>query len=125
LISLQQGEGCEQLRELGDRFAVEELDRPGPGPWDFLDTAAVMKHLDLVVTPDTAVAHLAGGLGLRAWVALPFAAEWRWLADREDSPWYPTLRLFRQQTAGDWDEVFQRMADILRQDLQHFVQSTS
>ena len=63
---------------------------------DFLDTAAVMTQLDLVVTPDTSVAHLAGGLGVPVWLVLPYAAEWRWLIDRDDSPWYPSMRLFRQ-----------------------------
>jgi len=66
---------------------------------DFMDAAAVMKNLDLVVTVDTAVAHLAGALGVPVWVLLPFAPDWRWLLEREDSPWYPTMRLFRQRTA--------------------------
>ena len=61
---------------------------------DFLDTAAVMSQLDLVVTPDSSLAHLAGGLGVRVWVALSTVGEWRWLIDRDDSPWYPTMRLF-------------------------------
>ncbi len=77
---------------------------------DFLDTAAVMKHLDLVVTVDTAVAHLAGALGVPVWIALPTASDWRWLQNREDSPWYPSVRLFRQKKQGDWPEVFARMA---------------
>jgi hypothetical protein len=76
-----------------------------------------MKNLDLVVTPDTALAHLAGGLGVRTWVALPRVADWRWLTERVDSPWYPTMRLFRQTRAGDWDEVFRRMADALQREL--------
>ena len=84
---------------------------------DFLDTAAVMSQLDLVVTPDTAVAHLAGSLGVRVWVALSAVSEWRWLIDRDDSPWYPSMRLFRQTTFGDWDSVFERMAGVLRQEL--------
>jgi hypothetical protein len=81
---------------------------------DFLDTAAVMMNLDLVITADTATAHLAGALGVPVWVALPFAPDWRWLLRREDSPWYPTLRLFRQAQPGDWDGVFERMASELR-----------
>ena len=80
----------------------------------FLDTAAVMKHLDLVITCDTSIAHVAGALGVPVWVAERFAPDWRWMLDREDSPWYPTLRLFRQPTAGDWTSVFARMADELR-----------
>jgi hypothetical protein len=80
----------------------------------FLDTAAVVQNLDLVVTSDTAVAHLAGALGAPAWVALPLACDWRWLRGRDDSPWYPTLRLFRQHRWGDWDDLFRRIADELR-----------
>ena len=95
LISLQKGFGSEQMAQAG--FAVTSL---GPdldeaaGP--FMDTAAVLKNLDLLITPDTALAHLAGGLGVPTWLALPFVPDWRWLLDRPDSPWYPTLRLFRQ-----------------------------
>ena len=63
-----------------------------------------MSQLDLVVTPDSSLAHLAGGLGVRVWVPLSTVGEWRWLIDRDDSPWYPTMRLFRQTTLGDWDE---------------------
>ena len=80
---------------------------------DFADTAALIAHLDLVVTVDTAVAHLAGALGARTWVMLTALAEWRWLIDREDSPWYPTMRLFRQERDGDWPGVVERMARAL------------
>ncbi len=110
LISLQLGAGREQIDEVSSRFRVEELSPRGEeSSWTFLDDAAVMKALDLVITVDTAVAHLAGGLGVPAWVALAYAPDWRWLLDREDSPWYPTLRLFRQRRPGDWDDVFARM----------------
>jgi hypothetical protein len=77
----------------------------------------VVTQLDLVITPDSSLAHLAGGLGVRVWVPLSTCGEWRWLLDREDSPWYPTLRLFRQTTLGEWEGVFQRMADALGQEL--------
>ena len=87
---------------LGDQF--------DSGPDAFADTAALMMHLDLIVTSDTSIAHLAGALGRPVWVALKKVPEWRWLTDREDSPWYPTMRLFRQTTAGDWSDVFARMA---------------
>lgn len=76
-----------------------------------------MSHLDLVITPESAVAHLAGSLGVRVWVALAAVSDWRWLIAREDSPWYPTMTLFRQATPGDWDGVFQRMAGMLSQEL--------
>jgi tetratricopeptide (TPR) repeat protein len=110
LFSLQKGFGTEQLGEVGGRFAVTDL---GGRPADFMEIAAVMRHLDLVIAPDTSLAHLAGALGVPVWVALSCASDWRWLADRLDSPWYPTMRLFRQTTSGDWDEVFERIASAL------------
>ncbi len=73
-----------------------------------------MANLDLIVTCDSAPAHLAGALGVPVWVALPHSADWRWLLDRGDSPWYPTMRLFRQSRRGDWHPVFQQMAGELR-----------
>ena len=76
----------------------------------FMDTAAVMKQLDLVVTVDTAIAHLAGALAVPVYVALAFVADWRWLDNRDDSPWYRTMRLFRQKERGGWSEVFSRIA---------------
>ena len=82
---------------------------------DFSDTAAVMSLLDVVISVDSAVAHLAGALGKPAWVLLPFAAEWRWLLERDDSPWYPSSRLFRQPRQGDWDSVLERVrTELLR-----------
>jgi len=69
---------------------------------DFSDTAALIAHLDLVISIDTGVAHLAGAMGKETWVLLPYAADWRWMLDRDDSPWYPTMRLFRQERSGDW-----------------------
>jgi tetratricopeptide (TPR) repeat protein len=113
LISLQNGPGTEQLRTLDESFPVLDLDRQGRGLGDFLDTSAVLKNLDLVVSPDLSVAHLAGGLGVRVWLALPFVAEWRWLADRDDSPWYPSMRLFRQSRPDEWDEVFRRITNSI------------
>ncbi len=83
---------------------------------DWADTAAIMMNLDLVITVDTATAHLAGALGVKAWVALASSPDWRWMLNRDDTPWYPTLRLFRQdrQRPGDWNVVFREMADELR-----------
>lgn len=114
LVSLQQGVGGGQIAALGGRFEVLEPGRPMD---DLMETAAVIQNLDLVVAPDTALVHLAGAIGAPAWVALPFAADWRWLLDRDDSPWHPTLRLFRQQRRGDWNDVFERMAGDLNQKL--------
>ncbi len=114
LFSLQKYDGIEQLADVADRFAVHDL---GPELDEqtgaFMDTAAVMKNLDLVVTSDTATAHLAGALGVPTWLALPKTPDWRWFLDREDSPWYPTMRLFRQREAGDWPDVFARIAAAL------------
>ena len=107
LISLQTGFGVEQLESLPSGIHVETLGGDfDAGPDAFVDAAAVMAHLDLVVTCDTSIAHLAGALGRPVWVALKNDAEWRWLRDRADSPWYPTMRLFRQGKAGDWPGVF-------------------
>lgn len=84
-----------------------------PALRDFADTAALLAQMDLVITIDTAVAHLAGALGRPVWILLPFSPDWRWLVDCEDSPWYPTARLFRQARAGDWAEVLERVASSL------------
>jgi hypothetical protein len=112
LISLQKTEGEEQIAPAG--FPVETLDDLDAGPDAFLDTAAVMVRLDLVITSDTSIAHLAGALGCPAWVALRRVPDWRWMLDRTDSPWYPTMRLFRQTHAGDWPPVFAAMAQALQ-----------
>jgi len=72
-----------------------------------------MQNLDLVITADTATAHLAGALGRPVWLVLNHAADWRWLVEREDTPWYPTMRLFRQSVPGDWRGPFDRMAAAL------------
>jgi tetratricopeptide (TPR) repeat protein len=114
LVSLQKGPGAEQVAALKGRFPVEELEGLDAEGGAFLDTAAVMKCLDLLVAADTAAAHLAGALGVPAWVALSAVADWRWMIGREDTPWYPSMRLFRQTTLGDWAEVFGRMAEALR-----------
>jgi Flp pilus assembly protein TadD len=80
----------------------------------FVDTAAAILACDLVISCDTSIAHLAGALGAPVWVALPFVADWRWLLDRDDSPWYPSMRLFRQPRPGDWTAVFDDIAACLR-----------
>jgi ADP-heptose:LPS heptosyltransferase len=81
---------------------------------DFADTAALIANLDLVISVDTAVLHLAGAMARPAWALLPFAPDWRWLLDRSDTPWYPTVRLFRQPALGDWTGAMNRLADELR-----------
>jgi tetratricopeptide (TPR) repeat protein len=85
----------------------------GPDLNNFSDTAAVMSLMDLIISTDTSVAHLAGALGLPVWLMLQFMPDWRWHLDREDSPWYPTMRLFRQKSLGDWPEVIERVAQAL------------
>jgi Flp pilus assembly protein TadD len=115
LFSLQKNQGKEQLQALRGRFEVIDLgvgldEASGP----FMDTAAVMKNLDLFVTSDTAVAHLAGALSVPVWMATSWTAGWQWLLEREDSPWYPTMRLFRQARPLEWVPVFERIAAELR-----------
>ena len=80
---------------------------------DLAETAAVIANLDLVLAVDTAIVHLAGALGRPCWMMLPFAPDWRWLLERTDSPWYPTLRLFRQPAPGDWDKVIAEIREAL------------
>jgi tetratricopeptide (TPR) repeat protein len=81
---------------------------------DYADTAALISQLDLVISVDTSVAHLAGALGHPVWLLLPFAPDWRWLMQREDSPWYPSMRLFRQPVAGDWNSVIKAVGENLK-----------
>jgi tetratricopeptide (TPR) repeat protein len=115
LISLQKGEGADQLGSLPSGMTVETLGEDfDAGAGAFLDSAAVMQSLDLVITPDTSLAHLAGALGRPAWVALKHIADWRWFLNRDDSPWYPSLTLFRQRSPGDWTAVFADMRARLR-----------
>jgi tetratricopeptide (TPR) repeat protein len=112
LISLQKGAGTEQLAEVADRFAVIDLgSRLDTGPDAFVDTAAVLKSLDLVITINSSLAHVAGALAVPTWIALGCGSfDWRWLLDRDDSPWYPTVRLFHQQTVGNWTDLMERLA---------------
>jgi len=108
LFSLQIGEAVAELGVSGG--AITDL---SPHVSDMSDTAAQIAHLDLVLTVDTSVAHLAGALGISTWVMLPFSADWRWLQARADSPWYPSMRLFRQPEPGDWESVVGEVRDAL------------
>jgi hypothetical protein len=114
LINLQKGSGIDQLASSGDRFAVIDLLSEQDPAVAFMDTAAIMRNLHLVITVDTAIAHLAGALGVPVWTAIAAIPDWRWLLDRADSPWYPTMRIFRQQEFGNWREVIDRMAAEIR-----------
>jgi tetratricopeptide (TPR) repeat protein len=115
LISIQKNEGVEQLKNLPVGMIVETLpDDFDSGENAFLDSAAVMKCMDLVITSDTALTHLAGALGVKTWLPLKYVPDWRWMLDRSDSPWYPNHRLFRQQTSDDWISVFTEMEKELK-----------
>lgn len=108
LVSLQKGEDAEQLQEITWNIShwMNECD-------DYLDTAALVSELDLVISVDTSVAHLAGALGKTVWLLNRFGSEWRWMLDRDDSPWYPSMKIYRQKSAGDWENVIMRVANDL------------
>jgi hypothetical protein len=110
LISLQAGPGREQLQDMPQSMIVEDLGCDFDGGDDaFVDSAAVMQSLDLIITSDAALAHLAGALARPVWVALQHVPDWRWLRDGAQSPWYPTMKLYRQTRRGRWDDVFDAM----------------
>ncbi|MFK7822428.1 MAG: tetratricopeptide repeat protein, partial [Planctomycetaceae bacterium] len=120
LVALQKGFGLEQVSEVS--FPIHELgDDHDESNGAFMDTAAVMANLDLVITSDTSVAHLAGAMGVPVWIAMSTGSDWRWMSGRDDSPWYPTARLYRQTEAGEWASVFERM----REDVQQLVGESS
>jgi len=106
-FSLQKGEPVAELHKLPAGLPIHNI---GEQFDDFADTAAAMANLDLVISVDTSVVHLAGALGVRTWTLLPHTPDWRWLADREDSPWYPNMQLFRQPARGDWSSVINKVA---------------
>ncbi len=114
LVSLQKDAPADELQAFSKRLSLVdfggELDASGGA---FMDTAAIMKSPHLVITCDTSTAHVAGGLGVPVWVATPLGGEFRWLLERSDSPWYPTMRLFRQSRAADWTDAFAQMRDEL------------
>lgn len=110
LYSLQRDDGREQLAQVD--FGDSTIDL-SPRLHSFEDAAAAISNLDLVICCDTSIAHLAGALGKPVWVAVSLVPDWRWLLDRDDSPWYPTMRLFRQEKRGDWGDVFHRLAEAL------------
>ncbi|MTJ82605.1 MAG: tetratricopeptide repeat protein [Telmatospirillum sp.] len=109
-VSLQKGDAARQIVDLP--LDLRPFDPMG-GVVDFADTAAIIANLDLVITVDTSVAHLAGAMGTPVWILSRFDGCWRWLTDRDDSPWYPSARLFRQMVPGDWDSVIARVGEAL------------
>jgi tetratricopeptide (TPR) repeat protein len=114
LISLQKGNGHDQIKATADRFAVVDLGPNLDEKGAFHDTAAVMMNLDLVICCDTAIGHLAGALGVPTWLPVSLVPDWRWLLKGQESRWYPTIRLFRQKERGNWKAVFEEMADSFR-----------
>ncbi|MFZ5908194.1 MAG: tetratricopeptide repeat protein [Nitrospirota bacterium] len=109
--SLQKGRSADQAKNLPDR--IQLLDYTDD-LHDFSDTAALIENLDLVISIDTSVAHVTGALGKPVWVLLPFVPDWRWMLGREDSPWYPTMSLFRQPALGDWGSVISLIVEQLK-----------
>ena len=122
LLSLQKGFGSEQLETCSfkDRF-VSCQDQVNE-TWDFLETAAIIANCDLVITSDTSVAHLAGGMGKTTWLLLHKVPDWRWGLEGDTTFWYPSMRLFRQKERGNWDEVMERVAEALQE---HFGSSST
>lgn len=112
LVSLQKGPRSADLQASGVAAMVSDLNGYLE---NFSKTAAVIEQLDLVITCDTSVAHLAGAMGKPVWIFLAYSADWRWMVGREDSPWYPSARLFRQERPGDWDGVMQRVVTALKE----------
>lgn len=109
-IALQKGDAAAQIAELPAGISVFD---GSSSDCDLAETAALMATLDLVITTDTSIAHLAGAMGKPVWILLPHVADWRWMEKTERTPWYPTARLFRQRARGDWPEVMERVATIL------------
>jgi len=113
-LSLQKGDGTQQLSATPHDFLLRDLgsqlDNDGQA---FCDTAAVMEHIDLIITCDSALAHVAGALARPVWLLLSTASDWRWLLGRDDTPWYPGMHLFRQSQPGDWGPVFQQVRSAL------------
>lgn len=110
-----QKENLQELKMLASDIIVHHFGQDFDTKYGgFMDTAAIMHHLDLVITVDTAIAHLAGALGIPVWVPLPRHPDYRWMLNRSDTPWYPTMTLFRQQAPGDWKHVFAQITNELQ-----------
>ncbi|MCX5922290.1 MAG: tetratricopeptide repeat protein [Candidatus Dependentiae bacterium] len=115
LYSLQQKDGTEQIQHMPAPCTLNVFDEQFDNAHGaFMDSAAVMKHLDLVITVDTAIAHLAGALGTKVWLLLPYATDWRWIVGRTDTPWYPSMRIFKQPNPFDWESVMHEVEKELK-----------
>ena len=121
LLSLQKGPGSEQLASCSFKERFVSCQAQINETWDFLETAAIITNCDLVITSDSAVAHLAGGMGHPVWLLLKKVPDWRWGLEGDTSFWYPCMRLFRQSERGNWDEVMQRVVAALND---RFAQAT-
>jgi ADP-heptose:LPS heptosyltransferase len=110
LFSLQFGPPTEQIAPLQDTFPLIDACSNSK---DLTETAALIATLDLVITVDTSIAHLSGAMGVPVWLMLAHLSDWRWFEEREDCPWYPSARLFRQPSPGDWNSLVQQVRDAL------------
>jgi ADP-heptose:LPS heptosyltransferase len=109
-VSLQKGDAAVQIAGLPPQTSLYDA---SSGDRDLADTAALVANLDLVISTDTVIAHLAGAVGKPLWLLLPWQSDWRWMQDRLDTPWYPQARIFRQSSAGDWEELVHRVKTSL------------
>lgn len=117
LYSLQKINGTEQLKEL-DHLSIKTFNADfDEKNGRFMDSAAVIKNLDLVITIDTSIGHFAAALGTPTWIMLPNPADWRWMINKNDTPWYPNVRLFTQQKTGDWDSVVNQVVEALKKEI--------
>jgi hypothetical protein len=118
-VSLQKGYGKEQMDAFthGDKFidCQSTIDET----WDFVETGAIMKNCDLIITNDTSAAHLAGAIGHPVWLLLTLVPDWRWGLEGDTTAWYPSMRLFRQREFGNWDDVISRVREALTKYLQN------
>ncbi|HEB41775.1 MAG TPA: hypothetical protein ENI08_02015, partial [Candidatus Dependentiae bacterium] len=118
IYSLQKTTGTDQLKTVAPGFTIHTFDDDfDESNGRFMDTVAIIKNLDLVITVDTSIGHLAAALGKPTWVILPNPPDWRWMINRDDTPWYPTMRLFRQPTPGDWESIIA----VITQELEKYV----
>jgi len=115
LLSLQKGFGTEQLQNCSFKNKFVKCQSQINSTWDFLENAAIINNCDLIITTDTSIAHLAGGMGKSTWLLLKYIPEWRWGLEGESTFWYPSIKLFRQKERNNWQEVMERVAFQLKQ----------
>jgi len=114
-INLQYGDCSEELKQIEEMLGMKIHDWEDAYPLQDLDDfAAQIAALDLVISVDNATVHMAGALGVPVWVLLPCVCEWRWMKEHEDTPWYPSMRLYRQTVFGDWGDVFERVVTSIK-----------